>query len=465
MTFIDGSATNVILPILQAQLHASIQEAQWVVEGYGLLLSALILTGGSLGDVLGRRRVFVAGVILFALASIACGAAPRADVLVAARCIQGVGAALMVPGSLALISASFDGAARGRAIGTWAGFASLTAAAGPVLGGFLAQTVSWRAVFFINVPIAIATVAVAQLGVPESRDEAAGRAIDIPGAAIATLGLFGLTFGLIREERPQHDPVGYAAIAAGALALAAFLWWERRARVPMMPLGLFANRSFAVLNAYTFLLYAPLGASFYFLPYVLIDIQHFTPTMAGAALLPLVALQFAFSRWSGGIAGRYGVRGPLAIGATLTGISFGLFALPGLGAAYVPGYLAAVVVLGLAVTCLVAPLTTGVLDAAPREASGIASGVNNALSRVAGLLAIAVLGIVLAGAFGGAIPGPAALARDAGLRADFLAGYRRVVELSAAAAFAAALLAWFGVPKRAATVPPSGHDPALSSVA
>jgi EmrB/QacA subfamily drug resistance transporter len=355
MTFIDGSATNVILPVIQGDLHASAEDAQWVVEGFALLLSALILTGGSLGDVFGRRIVFVLGVALFALASIGCGLAGSPALLIGSRCIQGIGAAMMTPGSLALISASYEGAERGRAIGTWAGFASLTAAAGPVLGGYLAQAVSWRAVFFINVPIAIGTILIALLAVPESRDDDAPRTVDLPGVALATLGLFALTFGLIREESPPHDLAGFAAIAAGCGALCAFVWWERRAKTPMMPPFLFADRSFAVLNAFTLLLYAPLGASLYFLPYVLIDVQHFAPAAAGAALLPLVAVQFVLSRWSGGNVARFGVRLPLVIGALLAGVSFLLFALPGAGAGYVPGYLIAVLALAAGVTWFVAP--------------------------------------------------------------------------------------------------------------
>ncbi len=465
MTFIDGSATNVILPVIQGELHASAEQAQWVVEGFALFLSALILTGGSLGDVFGRRLVFVLGVGLFALASIGCGIAGSPDLLIGSRCVQGIGAALMTPGSLALISASYEGAERGRAIGTWAGFASLTSAAGPVLGGYLAQTISWRAVFFINLPLAIVTVLIALLCVPESRDDGAPRTIDLPGIALATLGLFALTFGLIREEGSAHDFAGFAAIAAGCIGLAAFVWWERHAKTPMMPPFLFTDRSFAVLNAYTLLLYAPLGASLYFLPYVLIDVQHFSPAAAGASLLPLVAVQFALSRWSGGNVGRFGVRVPLVIGACFAGAAFVLFALPGAGAGYLPGYLIAVLALAAGVTWFVAPLTTGVLDAAPRSHSGIASGVNNAVSRVASLLAIAVFGIVLAGAFTGGIPGPAALGRDPALRDAFVTGYRHVVYLSAAISIAAAALAWFGVPKRLATVPPSGHSAAVSSKA
>jgi EmrB/QacA subfamily drug resistance transporter len=465
MTFIDGSATNVILPIIQAQLHASAEDAQWVVEGFALVLSALILTGGSLGDVFGRRLVFVLGVVLFGLASIGCGIAASPAILIGSRCVQGAGAALMTPGSLALISASFTGAERGRAIGTWAGFASLTSAAGPVLGGYLAQTFSWRAVFFINIPLAIGTILIALLAVPESRDDAAPRTVDVPGIALATFGLFALTFGLIREERPLIDPAGFGAIVAGVAGLVAFVWWERRAKTPMMPPFLFADRSFAVLNAYTLLLYAPLGASLYFLPYVLIDVQHFSPVEAGAALLPLVAVQFALSRWSGGNVARLGVRLPLVIGACFGGVAFLLFALPGAGAGYLPGYLLAVLALAAGVTWFVAPLTTGVLDAAPRSHSGIASGVNNAVSRVAGLLAIAVFGIVLANAFSGGIPGPAALGRSIALREAFLTGYRHVVYLSAAISFAAAALAWFGIPKRIATVPPSGHPSAVRSSA
>jgi EmrB/QacA subfamily drug resistance transporter len=395
MTFIDGSAVNVALPIVQRDLHATSTQMQWVVEGYSLFLSALILLGGSLGDLYGRRRMFVAGIVLFGGASLACGLAPNIVLLVVARCVQGAGAALAMPESLALISANFAGEARARAIGTWSGFASITAALGPVLGGWLAQHASWRYVFFINLPLALIVLAISLTRVPESRDEEVAPHLDLAGAALATLGLGALTYGFIEAQGAINAPA-LVAVALGALLLGAFVWVEKRAVRPMMPLALFRSRAFAAANLYTFGLYAALGGALYFLPFALIDAQGYSPTAAGAALLPLVVLQFGFSRWSGGLMGRIGARIPLLAGALLAAAAFALFALPGLGGTYWNTYFPAALVLGVGAVLFVAPLTTTVLDSVATERSGIASGINNAVSRTAGLLAVAVFGIVFA---------------------------------------------------------------------
>jgi EmrB/QacA subfamily drug resistance transporter len=433
MTFIDGTAVNVALPVVQRDLHASGSAMQWVVEGYALFLTALILLGGALGDRYGRRRLFVIGIALFTLGSVACGLAPAASVLIVARCVQGVGAALAMPESLALLNAAYEGDERGRAIGTWSGFASITAALGPLLGGWLAQHASWRYVFLINVPLAVAVVAIALARVPESRDDALPPGLDGAGALLATLGLGALTFGLIRAQDVAPGFSGTAAIAAGAALLAAFVAVEARVRTPMMPLDLFRSRAFAGANAYTFFLYAAIGGSLYFLPFQLVDVARYTPTAAGAALLPFVLLQFALSRWSGGLIGRLGARAPLVVGAILAALAFALFAVASPNAPYWTSYFPAAVALGVGGAFFVTPLTTTVFDAVDVERSGVASGVNNAVSRGAGLVAVALFGF----AYATIAPGGTAAASLAAR----LAAFRTVMELSVVLCAAAAATA------------------------
>ena len=295
MAFIDGTVVNVALPVLQMELHATATDVQWVVEAYSLFLAALILVGGSLGDHFGRRRVFSIGIVLFTLASVLCGLAPNVNFLIFARAFQGVGGALLVPGSLAIISASFDSKQRGRAIGTWSGFTAITSAIGPVMGGLLVQYASWRWVFFINVPLAVIVLIVLFWRVPESRNEALGEhaRLDWWGAFLATLGLGGIVFGLIESNNlGLGSGLVLLSLAIGIAALIGFLLVEARSQSPMLPLTLFRSRTFSGANVLTFLLYAALGASLFFLPFNLIRVQGYTPTEAGAANLPLILLMF-----------------------------------------------------------------------------------------------------------------------------------------------------------------------------
>ncbi len=371
---------------------------QWIVEGYALFLSAFILLGGALGDKIGRRSVFIGGVVLFTAASVACGFAPSIALLIVFRCVQGLGAAFLVPGSLALISAAYKGEARGRAIGTWSAFSFITTAIGPLLGGWFAQALSWRYVFFINVPLAAFVFAVAWLKIQETRDPEATGPLDLTGSLLAVAGLGGIVYGFI-EMQSRISIVPSICAVAGAAILVWFVFAEKRAAEPIMPLRVFRSRKFTVANVYTLLLYAALGGSLYFVPFFLINVHHYTPLEAGAALLPMVLISFSLSRFMGGLVARTGPRPPLVAGAFVTAIAFLAYARIGTGGSYWSTVFPAVVILGLGVVTFVAPLTTTVMNAVPTDHAGVASGINNAVSRTAGLVAIALFGIVLAWAF------------------------------------------------------------------
>ena len=399
MAFIDSTAVNVALPAMQRDLHSDAAGLQWVIEGYALFLSALILIGGSLGDIFGRRLVFVIGIVLFAAASAGCAAAQNILVLNAGRCVQGIGAALATPGSLALISANFSGAQRGRAIGTWSGFGAMTAAIGPLLGGWLTEHASWRYVFLINVPLAVVVVVASLARVPESRTHGGSHSVDYGGAALATAALGALTYGLIRLQTSRVDPLGLASAVAGGALLFAFAFYEGRVAVPMIPLGIFRSRAFTGANVYTFLLYAALGGSLYFVPFDLQNIHGYSPSAAGGAMLPFIVIMFVSSRWSGGLVATVGARIPLVTGAIVAGIGFLAYGRIGIGGSYWTTFFPAAVLLGCGGAFFVAPLTTTVMDSADTEHAGAASGINNAVARVAGLIAIAALGIVLSSTF------------------------------------------------------------------
>lgn len=399
LAFIDGTVVNVALPAIQANFHATVVDVQWVVESYGLFLAALILVGGSLGDLFGRRLVFVVGIAIFTVASAICGASLNIDQLIVARSIQGIGAALLVPGSLAIIGAAFDEKSRGRAIGTWSGFTAITTAVGPVLGGWLVEHASWRWVFFINLPLATAVIVISLWHIPESRMPSAGR-VDWSGAILATVGLGGLVAGFMESVNlGWRDPLVFGSLILGVGCLIALVIVEARVTSPMLPLTLFESRSFTGANLLTLFLYAATGIFFFLFPLNLIQVQGYSATGAGAAILPFILLMFSLSRWSGGLVARYGPEIPLIVGPLIVSLGFALFAIPSVGQSYWRAFFPAIMVLGFGTAVTVAPLTTVVMNSIGRDRVGSASGINNAVARVAGVLAIAIFGIVMVKAF------------------------------------------------------------------
>jgi EmrB/QacA subfamily drug resistance transporter len=397
MAFLDSTVVNVALPTIGRQFHSSLGGLQWVVTGYLLTLAGLILLGGALGDRFGRRRVFLIGVIWFALASVLCGAAPNIGVLIAARVVQGAGGALLTPGSLAIIQASFTPDDRPRAIGAWSGLGGVASAIGPIFGGWLVEDAGWRWVFLLNVPFAIAVIAVATRHVPETRDPSSSGGFDVAGAVLAALALAGLTYALIEAPENANPTVLIAAAAAGAVAAVAFWLVERdRTRAPekvepMLPLDIFSSRQFSIVNIITFLVYGAFGGLLFLLVLQLQVVSGFSPVKAGSALLPVTFLMLLLSARAGVLAQRVGPRWLMAGGLTGCAIGMGLMSRIGLHASYVGDVLPAVLVYGLGLSMVVAPLTATVLASAAVEHAGVASGVNNAVARAASLVAVAAL--------------------------------------------------------------------------
>jgi len=394
LAFIDGTVVTIALPVIGRELHAGTAALQWTVNGYGLTLAAFLLLGGSLGDRVGRRRVFRVGVVWFAVASLLCGVAPDIRTLIAARALQGVGGALLTPGSLAIIQASFDAADRGRAIGAWSGLGGIAGALAPFLGGWLVQVASWRWVFWVNVPLAAVVIA-ALRHVPESADPDAAAHLDLTGTTLGAVGLAGLTAAFTAwPTRGVSDAPVLVPLLVGSAAVAGFLAVEARTRHPMLPLDLFRWRSFSAVNAATFLVYAALSGTFFFLVVTLQVVSGYSPLAAGIAPLPVTLLLLALSSRVGGLGTRIGPRLPMTVGPLVCAGSVALLAGLGPRAPYVSAVLPGVVGFGLGLALTVAPLTSAALSAAPDRFAGTASGVNNAVARIAGLLAVAVLPLV-----------------------------------------------------------------------
>jgi EmrB/QacA subfamily drug resistance transporter len=427
MAFLDSTVVNVALPEIGRDLDASTGALQWILNGYLLTLASLILLGGSLGDRYGRRRTFVWGTGLFTAASLLCAIAPTVEALVGARLVQGVAGALLTPGSLAMIDASFRPADRARAIGAWSGLAGVATALGPLLGGYLVDALSWRAIFLINLPIGVFVATMAARRVPETRDASAGGHLDLRGAVLAALGLGATTYALI------EGPVALAGVA-GIAALLAFVWAERRSPNPMLPLGIFSSRQFAAANMVTFVVYGALGGVFFLLVAYLQVALGYSPMAAGAASLPVTALMLVLSARGGALAQRIGPRIPLTVGPLVIAAGMLLMATIDPGDTYAGSVLPAVVVFGLGLTLVVAPVTSTVLAAADPRHAGVASGVNNAVSRVAGLLAVAVLPAV-AGLTGDRFYDPAAMAE----------GFGTAMTACAVVAAAGGVLAWLTI--------------------
>jgi len=483
MAFIDSTVVNVALPALQSDLHATVVDVQWVIESYGLFLSALILVGGALGDSLGRRKMFLLGVIGFAVASAGCGFSSNITNLLVWRSVQGIAAAFLVPGSLSIISSSFDEKSRGKAIGIWAGFTTITSAFGPVFGGWLIEHATWHWIFFLNIPLAALVLIISFWHVPESRSSDPG-SIDWLGASIATLGLAALVYGFLESSVlgwTHPRVIGTLIFGIGSLTL--FIFVEMRVKTPMVSLKLFQSASFSGANLLTLFLYSALGIFFFLFPLNLIQIQKYSATATGAAVLPMILLMFLLSRWSGGLINRYGAKLPLIVGPLIAAVGFFLFAVPHVRAHYWTSFFPAFVVLGLGMAISVAPLTTAVMNSVEQERAGTASGINNAVARVAGVLAVAVLGAVMAAAFAyslraslaslnlnagivhqlesnipklGSLDAPPGVdsqttaAIRSAIADAFIFGFRLIVLVCAVLAIASAAVAWWMIPANGA---------------
>ena len=394
---VDESAVNVALPVIARDLGTSVAAIQWVVNAYILCQSAFLLVGGAAGDRFGRRRMFMLGLTVFAAASLWCAAAPDAAQLIVARAVQGLGAALLIPCSLAIIGASFPEEERGRAIGTWAGFSAVAGVVGPLLGGWIVDHLSWPVIFLINPFLALVALWIGWRHLRESTDPDAPPGIDWLGSLLAFGGLGGIAFGLIAlPDFGASHPLAIGSLAAGIMLLIAFVWHEGRTTAPMMPLELFRSRTFSGVNGLTLLLYAALGGAFFLLPFDLIQVQGYSATVTGSVFLPFTIIMGVLSRWSGGLIDRFGARPPLVVGPAIAAVGFALLAWPVMRG-YWTGFVLPISVVALGMAVAVAPLTTTVINAVPPHATGVASGINNAVAAVASLLAVAIFGIIAFG--------------------------------------------------------------------
>ncbi len=445
MASIDATVVGIALPTIGRDFHATVAQLQWVVNGYTLAVAALLLVGGSLGDRFGRRRLFILGAAWFTVASVACALAPGARALIALRVLQGVGGALLTPGSLAILQASFRQADRGRAIGAWTGLGGVASAGGPFLGGWLIAVASWRWIFVINLPVGLVVLLLSARHVPESRDPSAPARVDVAGAALVVVALAGVTYGLIEGPATGwRAPWPVAALVTGAAAAVAFVVVESRSSAPLLPLGLLRHRQFTVTNAVTFVVYGALGGVLFLLPVVLQVVGHYTPLASGVALLPLTVVMLSLSSTSGRVAARIGPRLQMSVGPVVVGSGLALLSRLGSDSSYASGVLPAVLVFGLGLAVTVAPLTATALSSAPGEHAGLASAVNNDVARIGGLVAVAVLP-ALSGISGAAYLHPTALA----------GGFRTATLIAGAWCVAGGVLAAVGIrnPPRAAPAP------------
>ena len=450
MAFLDATVVNIALPHIGDEFHASAASLQWIVNGYTLSLASLILLGGSLGDRFGRRRVFLVGVVWFAVASLLCGVAPDVRLLIAARVLQGVGGALLAPGSLAIIEASFHPDDRARAIGAWSGLGGVAGAVGPFLGGWLVQAATWRLVFLINVPVALLVCLVTLRRVPESRNADAARSLDVLGVLTAALGLAGLTYGFTAwPELGGSSPIVIGALALGVAGFVAFMLVEQHTSEPMLPLGIFRSRAFSAANLVTFAVYAALGGVLFLVVLNLQVVVRFTALSAGMSMLPVTVLMLLLSARAGALAQRIGPRIPMTVGPIVCACALLLFSRISAHSTYVRGVLPAVLIMGLGLSLTVAPLTATALGAVDERHAGIASGVNNAVARAAGLLAVAILPLA-AGLGGGSLTTPA----------DLEPMYRRAMFISAGMLLAGALIAFISIPTKLLAQGPETQDDA-----
>jgi EmrB/QacA subfamily drug resistance transporter len=404
MSYIDATVIYIALPVLQNDLNATVVQAQWIVEAYVLFQAALILVGGSLGDRVGRRRVFSIGIVIFAIASALCGFATSANFLIFARILQALGGAMLGPASLAIITASFEEKQRGRAFGLWSGASAITVALGPLVGAILVQYASWRWLFFINIPVAAITLFVLFTQVPESRDEQAASRLDWRGAFLATLGLGAFVFGFIESSNYGFGhPLVWGGILLGLLSFGLFIYSQTRTKAPLLPLYLFRSPTFTGANLITLLLYGALSGLIFFLPFNLIQVQGYDIIQAGLGFLPFPIIVGAFSGWAGGLVSRHGSKLPLIVGPLIVAVGLVLFGRTGLGGSFWVTFFPAIIIMAMGMTVVIAPLTTTVMSTAPKRLSGTASGINTAINSTANVLSVAILGALALNIFNASV--------------------------------------------------------------